>query len=110
MSFNNRSPIGSPSERGAALRAQQAAEAQQAHDQRRFNDMTEKSPTGIPRASLPTEDTREAANRVHRKIGEGWDLLREGRQRTDEAKRAAAGRRASDAQRAPALDNPNGVR
>lgn len=72
--------------------------------------MTEKSPTGIPRATLRADQAKERFGDVHRKLGEAWDLLREGRQRTEEANKAAASRRSSDASRAPALTNPRNVR
>ncbi|UMG92844.1 hypothetical protein [Nocardioides sp. TF02-7] len=70
----------------------------------------EKSPTNIARAELPIDRAKERFGDVHRKLGEAWDLLRVGRQRAEEAQRAAASRRSSDATRAPALDNPRAVR
>ncbi|WGY04013.1 hypothetical protein QI633_09630 [Nocardioides sp. QY071] len=66
---------------------------------------SEKSPTGITRAGLNFDSARDALGELHRKANEGWDLLREGRKRSEQAKQADASRRTSDATRAPALND-----
>lgn len=69
-----------------------------------------KTPTGIKRAKLRTSEAKTAVGSLNQKLDEALDEVRLAMQRERQQQEAERSHRASEAGRAPALDNPRGVR
>lgn len=107
MSFNGYTFGGHPlnqtvSERAQALRDQHDEVLRQARQTRGDDDMP-KTPTGIKRASLRTDEATTAIGSLNQKLDSALDVVREAMLREREAKQAERAERSDDATRAPAL-------
>jgi hypothetical protein len=96
-------------ERSDSLRDQHQAEQNRAREAAAM-PKREKSPTGIQRGQYDIDGARSAVGSLNRKVDEAIDEVAAAFERQRHVEAAAGMTRQADAKRAPALDNPRGVR
>lgn len=109
MSWDGRSSLASPSERGAALRAQREAEAQHARERQQEMANKETTPTGVVRKKLCNAEAKAAVGGLNQKLDAALDEVRLAFQREAQAKQAESMENAADARRAPVMGSRRAV-
>jgi hypothetical protein len=105
MSWDGRSSLASPAERGAAIRAQREAEAQHTRERQQEMANTEKTPTGVVRKTLRTTEAKSAVGGLNQKLDAALEEVRLAFQREAQANHAEAMETNADAKRAPMIGN-----
>ena len=105
MSWNGRSSLASPEERGAAIRAQREAEAQHARERQQEMANKEKTPTGVVRKKLRSAEAKAAVGGLNQRLDAAMDEVKVAFQREAQAKQAESMETAADARRAPVMGN-----